>query len=165
MFTHVPSFRHIPTFGRSTIRRFAKNVSGLKQMAGRDFEDILQCIIPVFEGLLPPPHDELVQTLVFTIAYWHGLAKLRLHSEETVAIFHAATRDLGKIVRRFLRKTCEAYDTRELPREEAARGRRTAAMVAKQGAKASRKLRKQQASAIASAGPTSGKSFRGHSTH
>ncbi|KZT71629.1 hypothetical protein DAEQUDRAFT_665724 [Daedalea quercina L-15889] len=37
-------FRMVPTFGRNTIRRFSRNVSGLKQMAGRDFEDILQVI-------------------------------------------------------------------------------------------------------------------------
>ncbi|KAH9911512.1 uncharacterized protein B0H18DRAFT_892726, partial [Fomitopsis serialis] len=132
-------FRRVPTFGRSTIRRFSRNVSGLKQMAGRDFEDILQCIIPVFDGLLPPPHDELVATLLFQLAYWHGLAKLRLHTDETVALLHAATRALGKITRKFLSKTCEAYDTRELPREEAARGRRKAAMMAKRGVKAKSK--------------------------
>ena len=32
----------MPTFGRGTIRRFANNVSEMKKLAGRDFEDILQ---------------------------------------------------------------------------------------------------------------------------
>lgn len=32
----------VPTFGLDTIRRFTNNVSGLKQLAARDFEDILQ---------------------------------------------------------------------------------------------------------------------------
>lgn len=32
----------MPTFGRNMIRRFGKNVSGMKKMAARDFEDILQ---------------------------------------------------------------------------------------------------------------------------
>ncbi|TFY51689.1 hypothetical protein EVJ58_g10435 [Rhodofomes roseus] len=91
--------------------------------------------MPVFETCLPPPHDELVMTLLFKLALWHGLAKLRLHTEETVAIFHAATRSLGKIARQFLHKTCEAYETRELPKEEAARGRRKVAMLAKKGNK------------------------------
>jgi hypothetical protein len=36
------SYRQIPTFGRDTIRRFSSNVSELKKMAARDFEDILQ---------------------------------------------------------------------------------------------------------------------------
>ena len=37
-------FRDVPTFGRGTIRRFANNVSEMKKLAGRDFENILQVI-------------------------------------------------------------------------------------------------------------------------
>ena len=35
-------FRQIPAFGQGTIRTFSKNMSEMKQMAARDFEDILQ---------------------------------------------------------------------------------------------------------------------------
>ncbi len=35
-------FRETPTFGRGTIRKFHNNVSGMKKLAARDFEDILQ---------------------------------------------------------------------------------------------------------------------------
>ena len=35
-------FRQIPAFGQGTIRSFSKNTSEMKQMAARDFEDILQ---------------------------------------------------------------------------------------------------------------------------
>lgn len=35
-------YRAIPTFGRDTIRKFANNTSELKQLAARDFEDLLQ---------------------------------------------------------------------------------------------------------------------------
>ena len=35
-------YRDIPTFGRSTIRRFDENVSSMKKLAARNFEDILQ---------------------------------------------------------------------------------------------------------------------------
>jgi hypothetical protein len=35
-------FRQVPTFGRGTIRHFGNNVSAMKKLAGRDFEDILQ---------------------------------------------------------------------------------------------------------------------------
>ena len=35
-------FRAIPTFGSSTIRRFASNASEMKKLAARDFEDLLQ---------------------------------------------------------------------------------------------------------------------------
>lgn len=36
------SFRQVPTFGETTIRRFADNVSEMKRLAGHDFEDLLQ---------------------------------------------------------------------------------------------------------------------------
>lgn len=39
------SFRDIPTFGSSTIRRFATNASEMKKLAARDFEDLLQVIL------------------------------------------------------------------------------------------------------------------------
>lgn len=39
---HLNRFRQIPTFGRFTIRRFHNNVSEMKKLAARDFEDILQ---------------------------------------------------------------------------------------------------------------------------
>jgi hypothetical protein len=32
----------MPTFGAETIRRFSRNVSEMKKMAARDFEDLLQ---------------------------------------------------------------------------------------------------------------------------
>jgi hypothetical protein len=36
------SYRQVPTFGRDTIRKFSNNASGMKNLAGRDFEDLLQ---------------------------------------------------------------------------------------------------------------------------
>jgi hypothetical protein len=35
-------FRQVPTFGRSTIRRFSTNASEMKKLAARNFEDMLQ---------------------------------------------------------------------------------------------------------------------------
>ncbi len=35
-------YRQVPTFGADTIRKFSNNASGMKQLAGRDFEDLLQ---------------------------------------------------------------------------------------------------------------------------
>lgn len=38
----------VPSFGRDTIRRFVNNVSDLKQLAARDYEDLLQvCVLVV----------------------------------------------------------------------------------------------------------------------
>ena len=35
-------YRQVPTFGTSTIRWFSGNASGMKKLAARDFEDLLQ---------------------------------------------------------------------------------------------------------------------------
>ncbi|KAF8815986.1 hypothetical protein BYT27DRAFT_7185715 [Phlegmacium glaucopus] len=63
---------HVPTFGRGTIRRFHNNASAMKKLAGRDFEDLLQCSLPVFEHLLPEPHNKINTTkeLGKQICYW-----------------------------------------------------------------------------------------------
>jgi hypothetical protein len=45
-------------------------------------------------------------------------------------MFEEATSTLGKVVRHFRKTSREAFNTYELPREEAARGRRKAAMAA-----------------------------------
>jgi hypothetical protein len=41
----MASFRDIPTFSSSTIRRFATNALEMKKLAARDFEDLLQVIL------------------------------------------------------------------------------------------------------------------------
>jgi hypothetical protein len=124
-------YRQVPTFGRDTIRRFSTNASAMKKLAGRDFEDLLQCAIPVFEGLLPAPHDQLVMDLLFTLSTWHACAKLRLHTDTTLAYLDNATKLLGRTIRQFVSITCAAFVTRELPKEEAARSRRRAAAARK----------------------------------
>ncbi|KAJ3816999.1 hypothetical protein F5880DRAFT_1618699 [Lentinula raphanica] len=115
-------FRNVPTFGRGTIRRFVDNVSELKKMAARDFEDLLQCAPACFEGLFSKKSqeiDDLVQELLAHFATWHAYAKLRLHTDLTLA-----TTELGHLLRKFAEKTTETFDTRLLPREVAARARR-----------------------------------------
>jgi hypothetical protein len=99
----------------------------MKKLAGRDFEDLLQCSIPVFEGLLPSPHDELVANLLFALCTWHACAKLRLHTEFTLTYLDNTTTLLGQTLRKFVSTTCAAYVTWELPKEEAARTRRRTA--------------------------------------
>ena len=58
------------------------------------------------------------------MAHWHGLAKLRLHTDVTLNIMDAVTTDLGKKMRSFKNTTCRVFETRELPRESKARLRR-----------------------------------------
>ena len=134
-------YRQVPTFGRSTIRRFSENASGMKKLAARNFEDLLQvrlqsleiwitfnrvqkCAMPVFDGLLPAKHNNDIQSLLFTTAEWHTLAKMRLHTDSTLAWLDESTKAFGKQIRRFESHTCSFFDTRELPQEEAARSRR-----------------------------------------
>jgi len=110
-------------------------------MAARDFEDLLQvcipfyviiswltpgcqCAIPVFDGLLPEPHNSAILRLLFVCAHWHGLAKLRMHTDATLDILDQTTSRLGAEFRKFTDKTCAAFNTRELPREVEARKRR-----------------------------------------
>jgi len=39
---HQSSYRQMTTFGRDTIRKFDANVSAMKKLAARDWEDLLQ---------------------------------------------------------------------------------------------------------------------------
>ena len=39
---HLDRYRQVPTFGRATVHRFSANASAMKQLAARDFEDLLQ---------------------------------------------------------------------------------------------------------------------------
>ncbi|KAG1835330.1 hypothetical protein DFJ58DRAFT_670434 [Suillus subalutaceus] len=95
----------------------------MKKMAARDFDDILQCAIPVFDGLLPEPHNRNVLTLLSTCASWHALAKLRMHTDETLKLLDVATATLGKQFRHFQKITCSAFKTHELKREAERRQR------------------------------------------
>ncbi|KAJ7673060.1 hypothetical protein DFH06DRAFT_53284 [Mycena polygramma] len=117
-------FRLIPTFGRATIRLFTLNTSALKKMAAWNYQAILLCAIPVVEGLLPEPHNGLVLDVLFTLAEWHTLAKLKMHTDSTVGLLRSVNKELGRLLRKFKAKTCSQFATQELPAEEAARGRR-----------------------------------------
>jgi len=82
--------------------------------------------MPVFDGLFPGKHNSIVQDLLFIVAHWHGIAKLHMHTDPTLDIFHHLTPTLGDQLRLFSVTTCAEYDTYELPREAAARRRRKA---------------------------------------
>jgi hypothetical protein len=57
-------------------------------------------------------------------AHWHGLAKLRMHSDLTLEIMDEVTTSLGKAFRQFQNDVCPTYNSKELPREASARRRR-----------------------------------------
>jgi hypothetical protein len=126
-------------------------------MAARDYEDLLQvwqichiskvsflkisgqCAIPVFQNLLPEPepHNGKILRLLFTFAHWHGLAKLRMHTDTTLAILDNTTTALGQQLRDFQKKTCTAFQTCELKREAEARKRRQKARAPAPGSSTS----------------------------
>lgn len=67
------------------------------------------------------------------MAHWHGWAKLRLHTDDTLAHLDKLTSTLGEQLRIFEKKTCSAFKTEELPRETRARYRKQARQAAKKG--------------------------------
>jgi hypothetical protein len=81
------------------------------------------------------PHDEVVLNLLFILCTWHALAKLCLHTSSTIHALKATTKALGLQLRYWVKKTCSAFDTQELPKEESARHCRKAAATIKLGKK------------------------------
>jgi hypothetical protein len=73
---------------------------------------------------MPEPHNTRIVELLFVLAHWHGLAKLRMHTDSTLKLLSETTTDLGDRLRVFQEQTCATFPTRELERERAARMRR-----------------------------------------
>jgi hypothetical protein len=71
--------------------------------------------------------------------YWHGVAKLRLHTDSTLNLLEQLTTQFGTLLRRFVKDTEKSFSTTELPRETAARGRRRLAAQAKGKGKINRR--------------------------
>ncbi|KAF8150474.1 hypothetical protein K438DRAFT_1988433 [Mycena galopus ATCC 62051] len=117
-------FRMVPTFGVDTIRRITTDASERKKLAARDYEDLLQTIIAVIEGLLPEPLNSMVMTMLFRLAEWHALAKLRMHTDDTLTRFDKSTAIIGRELRNFRDYTKANYATKELAGEVAVRARR-----------------------------------------
>ena len=84
-----------------------------------------QCAIPTFEGLLPTQYDKIVMTLLYRLAEWHALAKLRMHTDTTLDLLDSITTILGRELRQFRRTVCSAYATKDLPKEHAAHQRKS----------------------------------------
>jgi hypothetical protein len=120
----IGSYRQMPRFGCDTIRRFTTNAADMKKLGARDFEDLLQCAIPAFDGLFPAEHNERVLKLLYRMAEWHSFAKLRMHTDPTLDHLTRLTPEIGRLMRGFKNTTCAEFVTFELPREVAARTRR-----------------------------------------
>jgi hypothetical protein len=82
-----------------------------------------QCSIPVFEGLLSEPHNSTVLQLLFHMAHWHGLTKLHMYSDITLAILNKEITVAGRQLRTFNATTCPQYKMKELKQEAEVRQR------------------------------------------
>lgn len=80
-------------------------------------------MIPAVDGLLPEPWNGKLITLLFRLAEWHALAKLRMHTERSLSHLSQATAAIGRELRSFKEWT-KGFNPVELPRETAARERR-----------------------------------------
>jgi hypothetical protein len=102
---------------------------------------------------LPEPHNSRILELLFHVAHWHGLAKLRLHHDIILDILDKLTTTLGSQLRSFQKHTCADFKTYELNKEASARQRRhskkktktetkkTAKMKGKESTNPSRKMK------------------------
>src|SRR4029077_2514961 len=82
-----------------------------------------QCAIPAFEGLLHGDHDKRLVKLLYWTAEWHGLAKLRMHTQATLDHLETLTNEDGRLRRSFRDLMCSQFTTKELQREVDARKR------------------------------------------
>jgi hypothetical protein len=87
--------------------------------------------MPCFEGLFPPTAENVILDLLFMLATWHALAKLRMHTTSTLSFFDAVTKSLGEVLRRFANHVCPKFNTKETPSERAKGDRRSAAKAKK----------------------------------
>ncbi|KAF8594348.1 hypothetical protein BDV93DRAFT_611903 [Ceratobasidium sp. AG-I] len=119
-------FRQISSYPPDTIRKFSFDVSAMTKFAARDYEDVLQCCIPCFEGLFTPEQYTRISVLIFTLARWHALAKLRMHTESTLDALDWQTTLVGLRLRRFQDSQAKLFPSVvETEAEFEARKRRT----------------------------------------
>lgn len=104
----------------------------------------------MFDGLLSEPYNQQVLDLLFAVADWHSLAKLRMKTDETLELMDEGTTFLGEKFRDFQLVTCSNFKTKELEREATARKRRAAK------AKASTKNQTTPANALSASVPLQG---------
>jgi hypothetical protein len=82
-----------------------------------------QCCIPCFEGLLPAPHNNSIQKLLYLASYWHALAKLRLHTKTTLKVLDNVMVLFARSLCHFKEVMCPCLSTVETDREYNARCR------------------------------------------
>ncbi len=122
---YLVSMRAMPRWGRDKVRRFWQDTSMHKKLAARDYKAYLivsgccirypglkltvhcpQVIIPAIDGLLPPRDNKIVIDMLFELANWYLLAKLRMHHDVTLENMEHATKHMYEAVKTFAATTC-----------------------------------------------------------
>ena len=83
----------------------------------------MQCSILAFDGLFPRKDDAIIKKLLFRLSEWHALAKLQMHSDESLDRLDLALKKLAAEIWQFQRGTCDTFKTHELPSEVTAQHR------------------------------------------
>lgn len=63
----------------------------------------------MFEDLPPEPFNTAILTLLYRVAEWHALAKLRMHTHETPSIFETSAGQLGDFYAYVANSTLSSY--------------------------------------------------------
>lgn len=72
---------------------------------------------------MPSPDNERILALLYVMAYWHSLAKMRMHTESSVKLLDAVYTVMGSHLRHFEQVICPRYVTKETQKEYAKRVR------------------------------------------
>ncbi|KAH9010805.1 hypothetical protein EDB84DRAFT_1445518 [Lactarius hengduanensis] len=94
------------------------------------FLDVLLCA-SMFCGSFPKACEKVILDLIFLLATWHALAKLRMHTTSSLSFFESVTKALGRVLRCFNNQVCPKYNTVDTPGEVAKKACREASKVAK----------------------------------
>ena len=71
--------------------------------------------------------------MLFISAYWHGLSKLRMHTDSSLEVLDIITIAFGQKLRNFAEETCKNFDTVETDKEYQARKRAEARRESRSG--------------------------------
>ena len=77
-------------------------------------------------------------SLLYVLATYQALGKLRLHTEDTLDYWENVCRVMGELVRQFRDCVCPRFETKETPREAQARAHRSTKKNKKEGNSARR---------------------------
>ena len=76
--------------------------------------------MPCFKGLFGDKHEDSIQDVLFSMASFHAFSKLRMHSDDSLGVYHGLTIVFGQVMRHFTSTVCNELDALPLAKEAAA---------------------------------------------